>query len=189
MASCLVSFHSSFSIGIKTFLMWSTFAMFLCYTSSMSKSTMESRFWAKVHKKGPDECWPWTAGGNKLGYGRFSLGGSNLARESAHRVCWLLTHGELPKGINAHIHHRCHNKLCCNPSHLAILSSRDHRRLHVLAEHVGWRTCDHPVTPENTKVYGRRRIRACLTCYRKRQNAYDRARRKTDRERLSGNRS
>ena len=38
MASCLVSFHSSFSIGIKTFLMWSTFAMFLCYTSSMSKS-------------------------------------------------------------------------------------------------------------------------------------------------------
>ena len=35
---------------------------------------------------------------------------------TAHRVAYVLTHGEPPQGMD--IAHTCHNKLCCNPAHL-----------------------------------------------------------------------
>lgn len=80
----------------------------------------EERFWEKVDIRGPDECWEWKASRYPNGYGKFQLlAGAALA----HRVAWMLTHGEIPTDMC--ICHHCDNKLCCNPSHLFLGSYAD----------------------------------------------------------------
>ena len=32
--------------------------------------SVEERFWEKVDRRGPDECWPWTAYSDRYGYFR-----------------------------------------------------------------------------------------------------------------------
>lgn len=83
------------------------------------------RFWERVERGGPDECWPWTAArkgtpyayGHLLFLGRFS---------SAHRVAWELTNGPIPEGL--HACHHCDNPPCCNPSHLFLGTAKDNAR-------------------------------------------------------------
>jgi hypothetical protein len=82
-------------------------------------------FWANVDKRGPDECWPWLRKPNDAGYGQLRWIGTSM---QAHRVAYLLEHGELPGGME--IDHTCHDprectlkrecphRLCCNPAHL-----------------------------------------------------------------------
>lgn len=72
------------------------------------------RFWAKVDKSaGPDECWPWTAGTYKGGYGQFFCEGEG---RRAQAVAKELATGELAAGRCAC--HTCDNPPCCNPSHI-----------------------------------------------------------------------
>lgn len=75
--------------------------------------TPEERFWPKVDKGKPDDCWEWKAYRDKDGYGSFKF---NKMLIGAHRFAWILAFGEIPKGL--HICHRCDNPPCCNPSHL-----------------------------------------------------------------------
>jgi len=81
--------------------------------SSPSRPTLGQRFWSKVIIQNPDECWNWKSTKNDQGYGHFTLGSFVW---KAHRMCWKLTHGEIPEG--AQVLHRCDNPSCCNPSHL-----------------------------------------------------------------------
>lgn len=79
------------------------------------------RFWKKVRRAGPDECWPWTAATSGYGHGRFKIGGKLY---SAHRVAYVLAGGEIPESRmhrsyhGAVVRHTCDNPACCNPSHL-----------------------------------------------------------------------
>lgn len=73
----------------------------------------EARFWVKVDRRGPDECWPWIAHVNEHGYGRFMLNGKSCG---AHRVALLLSGGGGFGGAFAL--HSCDNPPCCNPAHL-----------------------------------------------------------------------
>jgi hypothetical protein len=72
------------------------------------------RFWTKVARGEPDECWPWTAA--RIG-GRYGVIGSNAdGNFLAHRIAWELTNGPVPAGLC--VLHRCDNPPCCNPAHL-----------------------------------------------------------------------
>ncbi len=78
-----------------------------------------SRFWAKVDRRGPEECWPWNVGGSS-GYGRFWVGGY---MPPAHRVSWFLENGPIPDGLC--VCHHCDNPPCCNPAHLFLGTDAD----------------------------------------------------------------
>lgn len=71
------------------------------------------RFWARVDRRGPDECWEWTGYRLRLGYGRLTYHGRTTA---AHRLAYAFAHGPIPEGL--FICHRCDNPPCCNPAHL-----------------------------------------------------------------------
>ena len=76
-----------------------------------------ARFWSKVDRRGPDECWPWLAG--MVGpppnnYGRFWTGDKKI---QAHVFAWTLRNGPLPDGKPWGLH-RCDNPPCCNPAHI-----------------------------------------------------------------------
>lgn len=78
------------------------------------KRPLAERFWEKVEKRGPDDCWEWQATIHRTGYGQFGVARGRM--KGAHRIAYRLTHGSIPKG--AHILHTCDNKRCVNPAHL-----------------------------------------------------------------------
>ena len=73
---------------------------------------IEERFWAKVDRRGPDECWEWQGERNSYGYGRFQLGSRRI---QAHRIAFTLATGHRPEDC---VLHRCDRRACVNPSHL-----------------------------------------------------------------------
>lgn len=73
------------------------------------------RFWRNVDKRGPRECWNWTAS-TRRGYGRLRIGSGKQA--SAHRLVMEAEFGSIPPGCI--VRHSCDNPLCVNPLHLSI---------------------------------------------------------------------
>ena len=71
-----------------------------------------SRFWSRVERRGPDDCWLWHGALNESGYG---VGWTGERTRLAHRIAWFLTHGEWPSDC---LCHACDNPRCCNPAHV-----------------------------------------------------------------------
>jgi len=78
------------------------------------------RFWTKVSKRTHEECWNWTAGINRDGYGKFWWNNREIG---AHRFSWIITNGNIPEGKL--VLHKCNNPGCVNPSHLYIGDGSD----------------------------------------------------------------
>ncbi len=74
---------------------------------------LASRFWSKVDRRDPTDCWPWRGALLPSGYGRFGSAGRSLR---AHRVAWELENGPISTGKV--IAHWCDQRDCCNPAHL-----------------------------------------------------------------------
>jgi len=98
--------------------------------SEAERAALEKRFWSKVDKRGPDECWPWMASRLTAGYGQFWVGpGSKGKRHTAHRVAFVLgtrvDPGEGRSRGSLVVCHRCDNPPCCNPAHLFVGTQHD----------------------------------------------------------------
>lgn len=134
-------------------------------------------WWSKVDKP-DDACWPWNAGTDDDGYGKFAvgLGGHRQRHIRAHRFAYETFVGLIPDGMV--VCHRCDNPPCVRPDHLFLGTPLDNNADKVSkGRHARvWGTplsrsqqtkCknDHPFNEANTYVDARG-YRSCRACRR-----------------------
>lgn len=133
------------------------------------------RFWPKVTKGAPGECWIWTGALDWGGYGIHWIGDSVSRR--AHRLAYEWLVGPIPEGLT--IDHLCRVRNCVNPEHMEPCTAGENARRSPLAPYnvkAAATACKrgHEFTPGNTRIHhGRRECRACT-------NARDRDRRRQE---------
>jgi hypothetical protein len=92
--------------------------------SQRLSETFPQRFWSKVDKRGPDECWPWLASTQTFGYGRIWSGKPFNRLVGAHVASFLLNRGQISDGLC--VLHRCiAHPWCTNPNHLYTGTKKD----------------------------------------------------------------
>lgn len=86
-----------------------------------------AKFWSLVGVRGDDDCWLWTLGGTKEGYGkwRWPIDGQPDMR-STHRIAYLIHSGKNPGDLM--VLHKCDNPPCCNPKHLFLGTADDNMK-------------------------------------------------------------
>lgn len=146
-------------------------------TLKAKPKTAVERFWANVDKRGPDDCWLWTASRKPFGYGQMMIAGK---MKRAHRYSWELASGSPPDG-GLSVCHSCDNPPCVNPKHLYLGTQGDNireaerkGRLFRPNAHKTHCPSGHPYDLENTRIQVKKgyTYRVCRECRR----LYDRKR-------------
>jgi hypothetical protein len=79
------------------------------------------RFWSKVDKRGPNECWPWIGNSVRGGYGVFRL--SSGEQLQSHRISFFLRNKRDPYPFI--LRHSCDYPACQNDAHLLTGTTQD----------------------------------------------------------------
>lgn len=129
----------------------------------MSRISVEDKFWSKVDKRDPEECWNWLGSKTKTGYGLFWP--ERRTTRTAHSFAFELATEIRAATYVFDIHHKCYNKSCVNPAHLELFSRQENTSdaFDILTH------CkrNHEWTEENAKwrfdgKYPRRQCRECI---------------------------
>lgn len=125
----------------------------------------QERFWDSVEKG--EKCWLWT-GETRKGYGRFAAGGSQYA---AHRVAWVLVHGEQPQ--SEVLDHTCRNPQCVNPGCLDDVTQAVNceRGANGYGSRTMCRAGFHDIT-DQANVHAGKNGRQCRECLRESKRLY-----------------
>lgn len=75
------------------------------------------RFAAFVSPEPNSGCHLWTGHLDPNGFGHIGAGGMGAGSIKAHRLAWEMVNGPIPAGMV--IRHRCGNRSCVNPDHMA----------------------------------------------------------------------
>ena len=81
------------------------------------------KFWLRVERRGPSECWPWRGPRNKRGYGMASASLRGAVQTfNAHVLAWAFTNlaVPLPEKFDVCVRHDCDYPPCCNSAHLRL---------------------------------------------------------------------
>lgn len=134
-----------------------------------NKIPAEQKFWMRVDRRGPDECWPWLGGKCKSGYGMMRK--SYFGIVVAHRIAYTLCVG--PVADDLELDHLCRNRGCVNPAHLEPVPPKvnNHRGVGAAARNAKKTHCPkgHPLSGENLMVLkqGFRRCKTCMDAQRR----------------------
>lgn len=85
-----------------------------CGHANHRRKSLAERFWPKVDMTG--ECWLWTGGSDRKGYGCTS--GEDGRDLRATHAAWMLAYGPVPDGL--WVRHQCDNPPCVRPDHLLL---------------------------------------------------------------------
>lgn len=130
----------------------------------------EERFWARVERRGPEECWPWLSTRTSNGYGSCRPLSGEDTKTTAHRVAYELTRGPIPEGME--LDHLCRNRACVNPAHMEPVSHQQNCKRGVWARPRKTHCVNgHELSGDNIKWYlsrGKYWSRGCKACDRER---------------------
>lgn len=128
----------------------------------MIPQRIRERFWHKVDVQHAWSCWTALTSVGSHGYAQIGWRDeTGRARMTLmHRVAYAMSHGPIPRGLV--VDHLCHNRTCCNPAHLQLLSNEANSARQVRS-YAGKCKHGHAYTPENTYRDGKgyRRCREC----------------------------
>lgn len=130
--------------------------------------SLERRLVGKLDRPN-DGCWLFTGVLDAGGYGLL-WDARRRNNSKAHRIAYEVWVGDIPAGCD--VHHRCHQRACCNPMHLEAIPSADHNSMHHLRDACAQ---GHPFPRPVVLVGGQQLCRPCAreACrrYRERRRA------------------